>query len=60
MKKIKTITMRPQTVFTTQEEAEKKAKEVQQKMQEMLNKKYGGNVTISARVINLNEEKNNV
>jgi hypothetical protein len=57
MKKIKSMTMQPKTVFATQEEAEKKAKEVQQKMQEMFNKKYGGNVTISARVINLNEEE---
>ena len=57
MKKIKSMTMRPKTVFSTQEEAEKKAKEVQQKMQEMFNKKYGGNVTISTRVINLNNEE---
>tara|TARA_R110000822_G_scaffold88925_1_gene205727 strand:+ start:313 stop:489 length:177 start_codon:yes stop_codon:yes gene_type:complete len=57
MKKIKAMTMRPQTIFATKEEAEKKAKEVQKKMQAMFNKQYGGNVTISTRVINLNEEE---
>ena len=39
----------------TKEEAEKQAQKMQKEMQEMLNKKYGGKVQVTAKVVPIDD-----